>query len=74
MDIFSVMQERKSIRAFLDKPVSRNDIEKIFTYASMAPSAINIYHSIETFLLTIMLITFRNYFFLYFLITYFFNY
>jgi len=42
MDIFSAMRERKSTRAFLDKPVSRNDIEEIFTYASMAPSAINL--------------------------------
>lgn len=42
MDIFSAMQQRRSARAFLDKPVTRADIEEIFRYAALAPSAINI--------------------------------
>lgn len=42
MDILSVMKQRKSTRAFMDKAVRRADIEEIFTYAGMAPSAINL--------------------------------
>ncbi|QTA84630.1 nitroreductase [Desulfonema magnum] len=42
MDIFSAMKQRKSARAYLDKPVSRADIEEIFKYAGLAPSAINL--------------------------------
>ena len=42
MDIFSAMQQRRSVRAFLDKPVARADIEEIFQYAGLAPSAINV--------------------------------
>lgn len=42
MDLFSTMKERKSARAYLDKPVSRTDIEEIIKYAGMAPSAINL--------------------------------
>ncbi len=42
MDIFSAMEQRKSARAYLDKPVSRADIEDIFKYAGLAPSAINL--------------------------------
>jgi nitroreductase len=41
MDIFSAMSQRKSARAYLDKAVSRKDIEDIIKYAGMAPSAIN---------------------------------
>ncbi|MGD2186388.1 MAG: nitroreductase family protein, partial [Desulfobacterales bacterium] len=42
MDVFSVMKNRRSARAYLDKPVSRAKIEDIFHYAGMAPSAINL--------------------------------
>lgn len=42
MDVFSAMKERRSARAYLDKPVSRAQIEEIFHYAGMAPSAINL--------------------------------
>ena len=42
MDIFSVMKERSSARAYLDKPVSRAQVEDIFHYAGLAPSAINL--------------------------------
>jgi nitroreductase len=42
MDIFAAMKERKSIRAYLDKPVSKRDIDEIFKYAGLAPSAINL--------------------------------
>jgi nitroreductase len=41
MEIFSAMSQRKSVRAYLDKAVSRKDIEDIIKYAGMAPSAIN---------------------------------
>ncbi|MBN2403538.1 MAG: nitroreductase [Spirochaetes bacterium] len=41
MDLFKAMSERKSTRAYLDKAVSRKDIEEIIRYAGMAPSAIN---------------------------------
>ena len=42
MDVFSAMIDRRSARAYLNKPVSRADIEDIFHYAGMAPSAINL--------------------------------
>ena len=42
MDIFSAMKDRNSVRAYLDKPVARKDIEEIIKYAGMAPSAINL--------------------------------
>jgi len=42
MDIFTAMEQRKSFRAFLDKPVSRSDVDEIIKYAGMAPSAINL--------------------------------
>lgn len=42
MDVFSAMKDRRSVRAYLDKPVSRAEIEEIFHYAGMAPSAINL--------------------------------
>ncbi|MFH0976586.1 MAG: nitroreductase [Spirochaetota bacterium] len=42
MDIFTAMSERKSARAYIDKPVPRKDIEEIIKYAGMAPSAINV--------------------------------
>jgi len=42
MDIFTAMQQRRSARAYLDKPVARAAIEEIFNYAGRAPSAINL--------------------------------
>lgn len=42
MDIFSAMKERRSIRAYCDKPVSREDIESVIATAGLAPSAINL--------------------------------
>jgi len=36
------MKQRKSIRKFLDKPVSRTDIEHLIRYAGSAPSALNL--------------------------------
>ena len=42
MDIFSAMKERRSVRAYSDKPVSREDIEAVIAAAGLAPSAINL--------------------------------
>jgi nitroreductase len=42
MNVFSAMKNRQSARAYLDKPVSRADVEDILQYAAMAPSAINV--------------------------------
>jgi len=42
MEIFTAMKERKSIRAYLDKPVARHDIEAVLAAALLAPSAINL--------------------------------
>jgi nitroreductase len=42
MDILTAMKERKSARAYLDKQVSRRDIEEILAAAALAPSAINL--------------------------------
>jgi nitroreductase len=42
MDLFFAMKNRCSARAYLDKPVSRADIEDILKHAAMAPSAINV--------------------------------
>ena len=42
MDILTAIQERKSTRAYLDKQVSRCDIEEILAAAALAPSAINL--------------------------------
>ncbi|MDF1591210.1 MAG: nitroreductase [Desulfobacterales bacterium] len=42
MDIISAMKERRSVRAFSDKPVSREDIETVIAAAGLAPSAINL--------------------------------
>jgi nitroreductase len=36
------MKQRKSVRNYLDKPVSRSDIEAVIRCAGMAPSAINL--------------------------------
>jgi nitroreductase len=42
LDLLSAMKERKSCRAFLDKPVSRGCLEDIIQTAGYAPSAINV--------------------------------
>lgn len=42
MDIFSAMKERRSVRAYSDEPVSREDIETVIAAAGLAPSAINL--------------------------------
>ncbi|MGE5839538.1 MAG: nitroreductase [Deltaproteobacteria bacterium] len=42
MDLLQAIQERRSARAYLDKPVERQFLEKLISYASQAPSAINI--------------------------------
>ncbi len=42
MDLLSAIAARKSCRSYLDKTVSRKDIEGIIRCAGMAPSAINL--------------------------------
>ncbi len=42
MDLFHAINERRSTRAFLDKPIDRQTLEKLLSLASQAPSAINI--------------------------------
>ncbi len=41
MDVFEAAQERRSIRAYLDKPVPQDKLERILEAARLAPSAIN---------------------------------
>jgi len=41
MDVFEAVQERRSIRAYQDKPVPREILEKILEAARLAPSARN---------------------------------
>ena len=42
MNIFTAINQRRSTRAYLDKPVARAEIEEIFKCAGRAPSAINL--------------------------------
>ena len=42
MHILDAITERRSARAFLDKPVKRETLEKLLSLATQAPSAINI--------------------------------
>jgi len=42
MDVFEIMKQRRSVRKYLDKPVSRADIEDLIRCAGSAPSAINL--------------------------------
>jgi nitroreductase len=42
MDVLQAIQERRSTRAFQDRPVEKEILEKLISYASQAPSAINI--------------------------------
>ena len=41
MDVKTALAERKSTRAFLDKDVSKNVINKIINQAKTAPSGVN---------------------------------
>lgn len=41
MDFLTMMQQRKSCRAYLDKPVSREDLLKIVEAGRLTPSACN---------------------------------
>jgi len=42
MDVFEAVQERRSIRAYQDKPVPREKLEKILEAGRLAPSARNL--------------------------------
>ena len=42
MDVFEAIQKRRSIRSYIDKPVSREKLEKILEAGRLAPSARNI--------------------------------
>jgi nitroreductase len=42
MDIFEVINNRKSTRCFLDKPIERKTLERLFSLSTRAPSAINL--------------------------------
>ncbi len=42
MDLFTAMKERRSTRVYLDKPVSRKEVEQVFQLAGLAPSAMNL--------------------------------
>ena len=42
MDLLEALDERRSTRGFLDKPVERETLERLLSLASQAPSAINI--------------------------------
>ncbi len=42
MDVQKIMKQRKSARNYLDKPLSRADIEDLIKCAGAAPSAINL--------------------------------
>jgi nitroreductase len=42
MDVLQTIQERRSTRAYMDRPVEKETLEKLIGLASQAPSAINI--------------------------------
>ena len=42
MDLLDAIEARRSARAFLDKPVDRETLEKLLRLATQAPSAINL--------------------------------
>ena len=42
MDVFETIQERRSTRAFLDKSVEKETLERLLHLATQAPSAINL--------------------------------
>jgi nitroreductase len=41
VDVFEAIQERRSIRSYIDKPIERGKMEKILEAARLAPSARN---------------------------------
>lgn len=41
MDVFEAIKERRSVRAYDDKPVEKEKLDKIFEAARLAPSAAN---------------------------------
>ena len=41
MDVFDVIKERRSVRAYADKPVEKEKLDKIFEATRLAPSACN---------------------------------
>ena len=41
MDVFEAIKERRSVRAYDDKPVEKEKLDKIFEAARLAPSACN---------------------------------
>jgi nitroreductase len=42
MDVLKAIEDRRSTRVFLDKPVDRETLERLLTLALQAPSAINL--------------------------------
>ena len=42
MDLIEAIEERRSTRAFLDRPVDRETLEKLLRFSVRAPSAINL--------------------------------
>ena len=42
MDVLQAIQERRSTRVFLDRPVERKTVEELLSLATRAPSAINL--------------------------------
>ncbi len=42
MDVIEAIQERRSTRGFLDKPVEKETLERLLALATQAPSAINL--------------------------------
>lgn len=42
MDVIEAIQERRSTRGFLDKPVEKETLERLLELATQAPSAINL--------------------------------
>jgi nitroreductase len=42
MNVFETVQARRSIRAYLDKPIPQDKLERILEAARLAPSAVNI--------------------------------
>lgn len=42
MDVLKVIEERRSTRAFLEKPVDKGTLERLIGLATQAPSAINL--------------------------------
>ena len=47
MDVFEAVQERKSIRAYQDKPIPREKLERILEAGRLAPSALIENHGIS---------------------------